>query len=375
MRILIAGLTTRAIAESAVHAGAEIVTIDYFGDLDQQRLCENHALRERARRYSAAAIRDVARELAYDAVAYCGGLENHPDVVAALARDRVLLGNEPDTLRRVRDPGALFRYLEGQGFAVPETRFATDPLPAAGRWLVKPARGGGGQGVRVWEEQPPASTQILQEFVKGVSASASFVADGHRSVVLGWTEQLHAPRGFRYAGNIMPLDGPSTARQEVGAIADALTREYGLRGLNGFDFVLREDGRPVLVEVNPRYCASMELVERAAGASMFGLHLAACEGRLPASFDEPPGVWGKAIVYAARTVAVPDTTAWLAEGVRDIPHPGEVIRAGQPICTVLAAGPTRSRCDTVLRAEAARIRAMCAPLSGRGAPEGPDQDA
>jgi predicted ATP-grasp superfamily ATP-dependent carboligase len=374
VRILIAGLTTRAIAESAARAGAEIVTVDYFGDLDHQRLCESHALRERGRRYSAAAILEVARELAYDALAYCGGLENHPDVVSALARDRVLLGNEPDTLRRVRDPGELFRYLDGQGFAVPETRFATDPLPASGRWLVKPARGGGGQGVRVWEEQQPTSAQILQEFVEGVSASASFVADGHRSVVLGWTEQLHPPRGFRYAGNIMPLDGPSAARQEVGAIADALTRKYGLRGLNGFDFVLREDGHPVLVEVNPRYCASMELVERASGASLFGLHLAACQGRLPTSFDEAPGIWGKAIVYATRTVAVPDTTAWLAQGVRDVPHPGEVIPAGHPICTVLASGPTRSRCDTALRTEAARIRTACPPPSGRDAPEGPDGD-
>jgi predicted ATP-grasp superfamily ATP-dependent carboligase len=361
VRILIAGLTTRAIAESAVRAGATIVAVDYFGDLDQQRLCETHALRARGYRYSAAAILEVARELPYDALAYCGGLENHPDVVAALARDRMLLGNEPDTLRRVRDPGELFRYLEGQGFAVPETRLATDPLPASGHWLLKPARGGGGQGVRVWEGQRPTSTQILQEFIEGVSASASFVADGRRSAVLAWTEQLHSPRGFRYAGNLMPLEGSVAARQEVGAIAEALAREYGLRGLNGFDFVLRGD-RPVVVEVNPRYCASMELVERASGASIFGLHLAACQGQVPASFDEPPGVWGKAIVYAARTVAVPDTVPWIAQGVRDVPHPGEVVRAGQPICTVLASEPTRPLCEAALRTEAARIRAECAPV-------------
>ena len=47
MRILIAGLTTRALAESALGAGCEILTVDYFGDLDQKRLCENVSLRER----------------------------------------------------------------------------------------------------------------------------------------------------------------------------------------------------------------------------------------------------------------------------------------------------------------------------------------
>src|SRR6185436_14658588 len=95
VRILIAGLTTRAIAESAVRTGAGIVTVDYFGDLDQERLCETHSLRARGHAYSPAAIVETARTLVYDAVAYCGGLENHPDVVGELARDRILLGNAP----------------------------------------------------------------------------------------------------------------------------------------------------------------------------------------------------------------------------------------------------------------------------------------
>jgi uncharacterized protein len=360
VRVLIAGLTTRALAESAVRAGATIVTVDYFGDLDQARVCETHPLRAHGRGYSAAAILEVARGLAYDAVVYCGGLENHPSVVAELARGRVLLGNTPDTLSRVRDPGGLFRYLASRGFAVPDTRVATDPLPATGRWLLKPARGGGGQGVRPWTGQRPAASQIVQELVDGVSGSASFVANGRRSVVLGWTEQLHAPRGFRYAGNIMPLAGNAAALEEVVGIAEALTQEYGLRGLNGFDFMLRA-GRPVVLEVNPRYCASMELVERASSASLFGLHVAACRDQLPAPFAEPPRVWGKAIVYASRTVATPDTTMWLEQDIRDVPHPGEVIRAGHPICTVIASGSTRPDCEGALRSAAARIRAACTP--------------
>ena len=72
-----------------------------------------------------------ARGLSYDAVVYCGGLENHPDVVAELARDRVLLGNAPERAPAgCAIPRALFRYLAGRGFAVPDTRFAADPLPA-----------------------------------------------------------------------------------------------------------------------------------------------------------------------------------------------------------------------------------------------------
>ena len=35
VRILILGLSTRAIAESAVRGGYNVITLDYFGDRDQ----------------------------------------------------------------------------------------------------------------------------------------------------------------------------------------------------------------------------------------------------------------------------------------------------------------------------------------------------
>ncbi len=354
MKILLVGLTTRAIAESARRAGCEIVTIDLFGDLDQKRLCENVSLRERGLRYSAVAFLAVAGELRYDAVAYCGGLENEPDLLAALAAGRTLLGNGPETLRRVRSPDVLFPFLSSRGFAVPRTVGVGAPLPRGGRWLVKPIRGGGGRGIGFWDGQPLPAGVILEEYLEGVPASAVFVADGRQSVLLGSTEQLPGPTGFAYGGNLLPLDVPRAALDEVRAIAEAVTAEFELRGLNGFDFVLRH-GRPVVVEVNPRYCASMELVDRAAGVSVFGMHLAALRGALPTEVKAGGGSWGKAIVYARSTVSVGDTLAWLARGVRDVPHRGEVIVKGHPICTVLAQGPTRGVCRALLEAEAEAI--------------------
>jgi hypothetical protein len=352
-------------AESAVRAGLDIVTVDHFGDLDQKRMCENVSLRERGLRYSAAAILEVARTLAYDAVAYGGGLENHPDAVTALAAGRTLLGNRPATLRRVREPATVLPFLAARGFAVPRTVARQEALPRAGAWLRKPARGGGGQGIDLWDGQPLAAGEILQGYVEGVSASAAFVADGRQSVVLGWTEQLRGPRGFLYGGNILPLEGPPAAFDEVCAIARALTEEFGLCGLNGFDFIL-SGGTPVVVEVNPRFCASMELIDRATGLSAFALHLAAFRGSLPTAVRGGDEQWGKAVLYAPTRVILGDTTAWMERGVRDVPHPGEVIQKGHPICTVLASGSPRAVCEARLRAEMAAILTECASRAGRG---------
>jgi predicted ATP-grasp superfamily ATP-dependent carboligase len=68
-----------------------------------------------------------------------------------------------------------------------------------------------------------------------------------------------------------------------------------------------------------------------------------------------PGAWGKAIVYAPATVVVGDTRDWPDRGIRDVPHPGETVEAGHPLCTVLAQAPDRAACLAALRAETARV--------------------
>jgi len=253
--ILIVGVSTRAIAESARHAGYDVVTIDYFGDLDQKALCPNLSLRERRLPYSARAFVTLARGLAYDAIVYGGGFENHPFAVEELAEGRALLGNPRSVLEEIRVPQRVFPFLARRGFVVPATAESPTEVLAPAAWLCKPIRSGGGRGIRVWRGGRLPRNHILQEYVDGCSGSASFVADGERSVLLGITRQLPGPRRFLYGGNIYPLEVPLTTREEIRQIAEALTRSFGLRGVNGFDFVLR-DARPVVVEVNPRYCAS-----------------------------------------------------------------------------------------------------------------------
>ena len=105
----------------------------------------------------------------------------------------------------------------------------------------------------------------------------------------------------------------------------------------------------------------MELVERARGISLFSLHAEACNrGALP-EFDlrEPPptsATYGKAIVFAPRDVVIGDVSGWLDdENIRDVPRWGEHVAAGQPICTVLAAGSDDATCYAMLVERGERI--------------------
>jgi predicted ATP-grasp superfamily ATP-dependent carboligase len=377
VRILLVGFSTRAIAESAAKGGYDVITLDYFGDRDQKELVQNYSLMRdfdpstssgQALGFSAEALLTASRGLDFGAVVYISNLENHPDVVEKLAADHTLLGNDPATLRRVRDWRTLREVCHREGISIPTILLPGEEGEAnkGKRWLTKPAQSGGGHGIAFWSDEPLREGYLLQEYIDGLPCSAAFVADGQRCVLLGLTEQLIGrwelgARRFTWCGNILPLNQPEPEVTAAGQeMLQKLTRAFGLRGVNGVDFVLGRDegGHPVpcLVEVNPRYTASMELVEWAYGINVFDLHIRSFDGELP-SFSLPspkvggggggihrPGFYGKGIVYAREDVVMPETAGWRDQERRDIPFPGERIAARHPLCTVLAKGRTRDEC-------------------------------
>lgn len=363
MKILFIGISVRAMAESALRSGYSLVALDAFGDLDLQSLCESYSLaRGFGLKYSPAALMMASQKLNFDEMAYTSNLENYPAVVSSFAERCRVLGNSPEVLRRIRKWPYLFGILASAGYRTPVTLYAGNgqrPGPER-RWLVKPVHSGGGLRVNFWEKDDlPRRGYILQEYVSGPPLSASFLANGREAVVIGLTEQLigqseFGASGFRYCGNLLPplQTEPAMAREvfaQVQDIANLLTRQFGLVGVNGMDFIL--SGRDVcLTEVNPRFSASMEIIERAYGLPVFDLHVqAVTRGDLPdfnlLSTGWPEGQFhAKAILYAEKTCQAPDTRNWMNRGVRDVPAPGEQFIRGNPVCTVLASGPTRETC-------------------------------
>jgi uncharacterized protein len=368
-RVLIAGVSTRGLAESAARAGYEVVAVDGFGDLDLRAHAREVVVARvgSAGGYSTRAAVRAARAVRRDAACYVASFENHPRAVAALARESPLWGNPPAVLARVRHPVALARALAARGFATPVARLTPPVARPRLPWLLKPRASGGGSGIAPWRagQRVPAGS-YLQQRITGVPGSIVFAADGRQAVPLGLSLLLAGEREFgaarfRYCGNILAPPGARMLRL-ARRLAQAVTEEFGLVGVNGIDFIAA-GGVPYTIEVNPRYTASMELVERATGVSLFAVHARACAGILPqfdvTAADRAPGTVGKAIVYARRDLVAPDTRGWLDdESVRDVPVPGERIDRGRPICTIFARGRTPARCRAALVARARALYRM-----------------
>jgi hypothetical protein len=193
-----------------------------------------------------------------------------------------------------------------------------------------------------------------------VPCSVVFAACGGRAVVLALTQQLigesaFGADGYRYCGNLLP-PVPSPLSTEVARLATAAAEEFGLTGLNGIDFIASGD-RVYPIEVNPRWCSSMELVEMADDVDLFRLQVDACVNEmLPASRKRTCQSFGKAIVFARDEVVIGDTRGWLDDpAVRDVPHPGETIARGRPVCTVFARAETAGACRAALERTAERV--------------------
>jgi predicted ATP-grasp superfamily ATP-dependent carboligase len=304
---------------------------------------------------------------------YTGGLENYPELVDRIADSRPLLGNRGDVLRAVRDPRCLDAQLRAAGLGYPAVTFSSEHLPRDGSWLRKPQKSSGGLGIEVWRGQTTDAARgpsYYQARIDGLPCSAVYAAAAGRAVLLGATRQWltaaepgDAP--FCYAGSVGPLRLEPTLDGQLQAIGQELARRFSLIGLFGVDLILA-DRRFWVIEVNPRFTASVEVLERACGFRAMAIHVEACrDGRLPPRPARPTTWCGKSILTARTDLLIPaaieepagptDLATWPA--LADIPAAGSRIRAGGPIATVLAEAADEPSLTAALGRRASQLEA------------------
>ncbi len=357
-RLLILGASARAAAASARRAGIEPYAIDLFADVDTQRLCE--CVRCRFDEYPEGLFRLAANAPPMPWM-YTGGLENYPDLITKLATERPLWGNPADVLNVVRDPFALSRTVTELGFATPKILAGDNAMSLPGRWLQKPRCGSGGHGIRFVKDGETISDPsrcVLQEHVPGPAMSAIYVSNDTDCELVGVTEQLvgepwlHA-KPFAYAGNIGPLDGNEALQQKLTTLGTRLAQRTGLIGVWGIDFILNND-TPFVIEVNPRYTASVEVFELASSFRAFDwLRWIFANEPKPTQHTVPTQCVGKAIYYAPRRFTVP--TPFAQSCFADVPPPGSIIEAGQPVVTLFTTADDPEACRQQLKATAAEL--------------------
>jgi predicted ATP-grasp superfamily ATP-dependent carboligase len=368
--LLIATFSGRSLAASAQAAGYRPLVADLFADNDLRDLVADFRTVEGdfVSGFDGDELLTALESLSIgrDPVGVvCGpGFEDRPELLDEIARRWRLIGNTGATVRRLKDPLGFAALCRELGIRHPETQIER-PTHDEEAWLSKRAGAAGGLHIGSLAERPPSPDRYYQRIVEGDRRSALFVASGGKAEILGLSEQWPNPgptEPYRYGGACGPVTvaGPHDAgmRRAVEAIAAALP---DLVGLGSADFLLPAGEAPVLLEINPRSGASMDVFERP-GHPLLRLHIEACEGRLPGAEGALPKEPVRAAGFAyldVETVTI-GAVDW-PDFVSDRPMPGTVIRFGEPLCTLKADGPDA---DTAIALFAARLSAMKSMIEG-----------
>jgi len=220
--------------------------------------------------------------------------------------------------------------------------------------LIKPTEGFGGVGIRkasntqdlekvLRSVRQPSGNVVVQKYISGSNASVSVMSVSSKALALTVSEQLLGVQEvgqlepFGYCGNIVPLSESGSVIDHCKAVSERVVAHFGLVGSNGVDIVISEEGKPHVIEVNPRFQSTIECVERVLGLNLVETHVRACQDRiLPHLPLETKGFCIRLVLFAKQRSIVPDLGGF--GECRDVPFSGTVVNRGDPLCSIVVQG-------------------------------------
>ena len=231
------------------------------------------------------------------------------------------------------------------------------------QFILKPLQGSGGLGIFLLNnescdelkqeseiyENISLENYILQEYIEGTNVSSSVLSShNERKNLINSrliTEHDLGNESYEYSGNILPLDENSFRmfndnRTEINAdelndemknTSEDLIKEFNLIGSNGVDYILDKNGELKIIEINPRFQGTYELVENSLGINLLDAHIKACEGEI-IDIPNPSQYSIKKIIYARKQVNIGNLNI---PNVYDIPYEGVRIEKDQPLVTII----------------------------------------
>jgi predicted ATP-grasp superfamily ATP-dependent carboligase len=370
--LILIGASVRALAFSCIRAGYQPWCIDLYADEDLAKNCPTTLITKSFPNE----ISDLIKTAPVAPILYTGGLENHPALLQLLSAERAILGVTGNTLTNLRNTSELYNLLKSKQINTPAIIISTNDLNKEISYLRKPKNRSGGLGIKPFD--PSKQTMVedadfyYQEFIKGESRSAIFCFTESGFELLGvsiqssGTQSLHAD-DFLYSGNMGPVKPCSSELKDLQTIGEIISSNYHPLGLLGMDYILN-DSKVYPLEINPRYTASMEVLELSLGQNFITKHMQAfgfktiCE--IPARTE--PSVIGKAIYYAPHDVLIPEDAPWLSiesnprlfSPFADIPKPGSAIHRGSPVVTIFAKADSLTEVKVQLKTRTSQLDSL-----------------
>ena len=390
--VLVVGFNTRPLAYSLKRAGYEVYAVDFFGDLDlYPNVKDNiivikklgaayHTIKEKYGVYLAKFTIDLLREYpTIENLIIGSGLDD-----SIMERERILneinknqyqindLNNPIDTIMKARDILTIYNFLKSKGYKVPLT-FSYDKLKLNYKrlnypFIIKKKKGAGGINVYKIENEDELSSFIklqktkgfndsdwlIQEYIEGIPVSCTTISNGNECETITINRQIigekfvNSPKEFMYCGNVTPANLFKESNDLISEISKTLANELKLKGINGFDYALKED-YPYLMEINPRIPGSIRVSENALNMNLLDLYIKSFDN-LQWQYVKNSIIGAKPQFYATKLImfAPKDINESQIEKinklkyVHDKTEGNKTISKEEPICTILFKAKTFS---------------------------------
>jgi predicted ATP-grasp superfamily ATP-dependent carboligase len=381
--VLVVGFNTRPLAYSLNKAGYDVYAVDFFGDLDLYPYVEDYiiVLRELSVNYNllkekyskflaeyALVLHRKHRDLRYLLIG--SGLDDAYEgrklILDELKNfNTISVNNSIKTIKKSRNIESLFEFLTSHGYKVPIycsfEKFQLTKNILRHPFILKKKRSAGGTNVFKIEDEINLnsitqtlkkqsfipSEWLIQEYIDGISVSCTVISDGEECEIISINRQiigekfLNPPTEFMYCGNIVPAGLLSEEEKIISEISTILTKELGLKGIIGFDFVLR-DHHPYFMECNPRIPGSIRASEIVLNLNLLDLHIKCFLSNEWKNVKKlimsakPRTFATKFILFAPNEIDKSLLTEINnLEFVHDKTEPVKNVLKGEPLCTIL----------------------------------------
>lgn len=391
--IYVVGASGRAAAESVRQTGLRAIVLDLYADADSGDQVDLLIVESYPE-----SILDQLSQQPPGWILLAGGMEHYPDLVTSLEEWHRLIGPNVTQLKQLRD----LRFLSNSLAKSIKLKFPTTIISDRERlisadndsiaissakkvlrssepvWLKKSWRGCGGFHIEEFRGTLPSkeidfSTSYLQQKLFGRSIGSVFYCRSSQIELLGVVDaisqatheslvgpQPELPR-MAYRGSYGPTEISDELRDAMCEWIRELTRAIDYSGLLQVDWIVDNLDQAWLLEINPRWTASMEIIEWAAQRNLFSIQAGCTEG-LREQIGPAIGATlitrseqklYKAIVYASSSFDVSSemfnemldrkfqrfnqmhSDPVIESGWSDIPRVGTPIRLGNPLATWL----------------------------------------
>ena len=384
--LLLMGIDTRPMVNSALKLDYKTFSISYFKTVDfKVPYAEKHVLDQESviscgrfeENYSPEKLLELSKDFLFqnhdedeiDKIVLTTGINTKNFSGEFKKFRKIVRGNK--NIESVENKFKFYNKLKNK-FNVPLTFQPSDvgelneilQQYSDNQFILKPLQGSGGLGIFLLNNESSHELKqlneicqnislenyILQEYIEGTNVSSSVLSshDDIKNLINSRliTEHDLGNDSYEYSGNILPLDENSFKmfngyRTEIDAdelndemrnTSEDLIKEFDLIGSNGVDYILDKNGELKVIEINPRFQGTYELVENSLGINLLDAHIKACEGEI-IDIPNPKQYSIKKIIYARKQVNIGNLNI---PNVYDIPYEGVKIEKDQPLVTIIS---------------------------------------